>query len=50
MTGNEKKNIETRAQIKLIDHLLIALCDCELRNAGRVFLKKLKIKLEKKLT
>lgn len=41
--------IENRAQIKLIDHMLTALCTCELTDKGREFLIKLKDKLKKEI-
>jgi len=49
MTWIEKRNIEIKAQIKLIDHLLTALCKCELTKDGRIYLRKLKSKLKNKL-
>ena len=36
---------EKQAQIKLIDHLLLALCTCELTEKGREYLKQYKAKL-----
>jgi hypothetical protein len=45
MTGIEK----AKAQIELIDHLLTALCKCELTVKGRQYLNKLKKDLKKKI-
>ena len=43
------KENEIKAQIKLINHLLNAFCECELTANGRLFLEKLRDKLNKKL-
>jgi hypothetical protein len=43
------KENEYKAQIKLINHLLLALCDCELTLQGRKFLIKLRDKLKNRI-
>lgn len=37
--------VERKAQVKLIDHLLLALCTCELTEKGRKYLNDYKAKL-----
>jgi hypothetical protein len=45
MTTSEK----AQAQIELIDHLLLALCSCELTDKGKKYLTDLKEELKKKI-
>jgi hypothetical protein len=40
---------EIKAQIKLLNHLLNGMCECELTPTGRLFLEKLRDKLKKRI-